>query len=111
MAVVVGPVMMEADQHAVLARDVPDRHEGKGEHMDPRFVATSKLLCEHFWNEGDAGVREYTTAELDAIADFSWPWERLQQAIAAGVHALRPRRKHRQPPLLPGIARPQTHVR
>ncbi len=81
---------------------------GKDEQMEPRIVATSKLLVDHEWNVGHAGRRKYTAAELDAIADFSWPWDGLRRVIAAGMHALRSRQQDRQPPVMPGITRPQT---
>ena len=51
--------------------------------MDPRFLISSKLLTEYGWKAEERLSREYTTAELDAIADFSWPWERLQRAVRA----------------------------
>jgi hypothetical protein len=56
--------------------------------MDPRFVASSKILFDQVWNGGEAGTRPYTAAELDAIADFSWPWEGLQRVVVAGLHAI-----------------------
>jgi hypothetical protein len=56
--------------------------------MDPRFVATSKLLIEHGWDVGEAGKREYSAAELDAVADVSWPWEGLQRAVIAGLQGI-----------------------
>lgn len=57
--------------------------------MDPRVVATIKLLVERRWDARDAGTREYSAAQLDAIADFSWPWEGLQQAVVGGLQAIR----------------------
>lgn len=62
--------------------------------MDPRFVASSKLLFDHGRDGGKAETRDYTAAELDAITDFSWPWEGLQRAIVAGLHALQGRGNH-----------------
>lgn len=55
--------------------------------MDPRFVASSKVLFEQGWN-GAVGAREYTASELDAIADFGWTWGGLQRAVVAGVQTL-----------------------
>jgi hypothetical protein len=79
--------------------------------MDPRFVATSKLLFEQGLNDEAAEGREYTTAELDAIADFSSPLERLRRVITAGMRALRPRRQGRQIASMPGMARPHPYPR
>jgi hypothetical protein len=62
--------------------------------MDPRCVATSKVLFEHGWDVGEAGTRQYSAAELDAIVDFSWPWEGLQRAVVAGVRALQAQGAH-----------------
>lgn len=79
--------------------------------MDPRFVASSKLLFEQGCTEGDAGRRDYTAAELDAIADFSWPWEGVQRALVACLHAMRAQRLHRAVAPAPGRSRIRLHAR
>ena len=62
--------------------------------MDPRYVASSKLLFDQGPDDGGAGTRDYTAAELDAIADFAWPWEGLQRVIATGLQAMTARWTH-----------------
>lgn len=57
--------------------------------MDPRCVATHKLLFDHEGDITDARNRDYSAAELDAIADFSWPWEGLQRAAVTSLHGIR----------------------
>lgn len=59
--------------------------------MNPRFVYTSWVLFEHEPRARRAGTREYTAAELDAIADFSWPLEGLYRAIITGLQSLHTR--------------------
>jgi len=65
---------------------------GKGAHMDPRFVASSMLLFNQGWSDQKTGTRDYTAAELDAIADFGWPWTGLQRMVVTGLQAILPRR-------------------
>ena len=60
--------------------------------MDPRFVASSKLLFDQGWSDQESGTRDYTAAELDAIADFGWSWESLQRMVITGLQVLLPRR-------------------
>ena len=57
--------------------------------MDPRYVVTSKYLIDQDWDIGNAGTREYSAAQLDAIADVTWPWDGLQRAVVACVRAMR----------------------
>lgn len=64
--------------------------------MDPRYVASSKLLFDRGRAVGEARTRDYSAAELDAIADFSWPWEGLQRVVIAGLQAIAVQWDHRQ---------------
>jgi hypothetical protein len=62
--------------------------------MDPRYVASSKLLFDQGGPVGEAKTRDYSLAELDAIADFSWPWEGLWRVVVAGRQAIAAQRHH-----------------
>ena len=63
------------------------------------------------WGPRDADGRRrvYTAAELDALADFRWPWDGVTDRLAAGVNALRSRVRPRastriEPTPLPSAA-------
>lgn len=94
-----------------LWTDIHQALRGKDEHMDPRFVVTSKLLFDQGWDDSGAGTHEYTAAELDDIVDFSWPWAGLPRAVLARLQALWPRRHRLPAPAAPSIVQPQMHSR
>ena len=55
--------------------------------------------------------RQYTTAELDALAEFTWPWAGAVRRLTAGTNTmlarLRPRARNRIEPItLPSVEAP-----
>jgi len=79
--------------------------------MDPRYVAASKLLIDHRWQDGDAETREYSTAELDAIANFSWPWEGMLRAAVARLQSIQAHCGHLAVPQTRRLLRVRFHPR
>lgn len=52
----------------------------------------AKALMDGDWRSNHGGNRRVMTVdELDALADFGWPWPDLKGLVAAAAHAVRSR--------------------
>jgi hypothetical protein len=77
--------------------------------LQPAMVVIAITGTQRGPRDANGQRRVYTVAELDALADFDWPWAGVKSRLVAGVNAMlsrvRPRASTRiEPTPLPSAA-------